>query len=401
MPATIRVADVIRSCWKSYNRVLRLPPHVGQAMRHILQCRTSALGGHIYRCDECASEVPVYNSCQNRNCPTCQTSAKEKWLSKRRSELLPVQYFHCVFTLPHSLNGLVDANRKLLLGELFSVVNWVLQAFAMDPQWRLEGELGFLAVLHTWTQRLQEHFHIHCVIPGGVWRGATSEWIPCRRNWLFQRNSLADAFRNRFIKRLCALRRRGKLSFTGCAKALANDADWDALILSLREPRWVVYPKASSSGPAKVLEYLARYTHKVAISDHRILSLRDGVVTYSWRDRSDKNTLKTQQLPVEEFTKRFCYHILPKRFRKIRYYGWLSGPKRKAALPAIRDVLNVEAPEPEPEQSLAERVLESTGIDITLCPHCRKGHLHNTGIIITPLRRALRAFGKHKRGPPL
>ena len=149
MPTTFRVADVIRGCWGEYNRTQRLPPHVGKAMRHILDCRTRALGGHIHACDQCGGEVPMYNSCQTRHCPTCQTNAKEKWLSKRRMELLPVQYFHCVFTLPHSLNGLLNANRKLLLGELFKAVNWVLQSFAHDPQWRLEGELGFLSVLHT------------------------------------------------------------------------------------------------------------------------------------------------------------------------------------------------------------------------------------------------------------
>ena len=206
MSAALRVADVIRDCWSKYNRNTRIPTHAVKAARHLLRCRTKALGGHIHCCDQCGGEVPVYNSCQSRHCPTCQTSAKEKWLDTRRTELLPVQYFHVVFTLPHALNGLVDANRKVLLGELFSVTNWVLQRFAQDPQWRLQGELGFLAVLHTWTQKLQEHFHVHCIVPGGVWRAETREWIPCRGKWLFRKESLADAFRNRYIKRLRALR---------------------------------------------------------------------------------------------------------------------------------------------------------------------------------------------------
>ena len=392
MSASLRVADVIRSCWDSYNRGKRLPPHVGKAIRHILDCRTKALGGHIHECDQCHREMPMYNSCQDRNCPTCQTNAKEKWLSKRRKELLPVQYFHSVFTLPHSLNALIDANRKLLLGELFRTVNWVLQAFSHDPQWRLEGEMGFLAVLHTWTQRLQEHFHIHCIIPGGVWRQETGEWIHCRNKWLFGKNSLAKAFRGRYIKRLCALRRRGKLSFTGGAVSLADDSVWDTLITSIAGKKWIVYPKHTPDSPETALEYLGRYTHKVAISDHRILSFKNGLVTFSWRDREDNNKVKTLQLPAEKFTRRFCYHILPKRFQKIRYYGWLSAAKRKAALPAIRKALNAPPPEPEPEseQSLAERILQRTGVDITLCPHCRKGHLQNTGIVIQP-----------QRGPPL
>jgi len=248
MSAALRVADVIRSCWRKYDGSKRLPPHVAKAVRHILRCRTKALGGHIHECDQCGSEVPMYNSCQDRHCPTCQTSAKEKWLGKRRKELLPVQYFHSVFTLPHSLNGLMDANRKRLLGELFSVVNWVLQAFAHDPQWRLKGELGFIAVLHTWTQKLQEHFHIHCIIPGGVWREATGEWIHCRGKWLFKKDSLADAFRNRYIKRLCALRRLGKLRFSGAAAPLAEDCNWNALIAQLQAVKWIVFPKPAPAG---------------------------------------------------------------------------------------------------------------------------------------------------------
>lgn len=386
MSAALRVADVIRSCWGLYNHGNRLPPHVVKAVRHILDCRTKALGGHIHECDQCGSEVPMYNSCQDRHCPTCQTSAKEKWLSKRRRELLPVQYFHCVFTLPHVLNGLIDANRRLLLAELFTTVNWVLQAFAHDPQWRLEGELGFFAVLHTWTQRLKRHFHLHCIVPGGVWREDTGEWIHCRSRWLFRKKSLAAAFRNRYLKRLCALRRQGKLRYSGAATSLAENPYWNRLVAQLKTTEWIVYPKPAPDGPETALDYLGRYTHKVAISDHRILSFQNGIVTYTWRDRDDHNKVKTDQLSAQKFTKRFCYHILPKGFQKIRYYGWLSAAKRKTALPAIRAALNAPPPEPSPTQTLAERIFERTGIDITLCPHCGKGHLRNTGIVIPSTR---------------
>jgi predicted RNA-binding Zn-ribbon protein involved in translation (DUF1610 family) len=389
MSAALRVADVIRSCWETYNRVHRLPPHVGRAVRHILRCRTAAQSGHMHACDQCGSEVPMYNSCQDRHCPTCQTSAKEKWLGKRRKELLPVQYFHCVFTLPHLLNGLIDANRKRLLGELFGTVNWVLQAFAHDHQWRLEGELGVLAVLHTWTQKLQEHFHLHCIVPGGVWREATGEWIHCRARWLFKKDTLATAFRNRYIKRLCALRQRGKLSFHGAAASLADETNWNALIDQLQNLKWVVYPKPAPAGAENALDYLGRYTHKVAIADYRVKALENGRVTYSWRDREDNNVEKLDTLPVEEFTKRFCTHILPKGFMKIRYYGWLSSGKRKTALPAIRKALDVPPPDPAPDLSLADTIFARTGVDISLCPHCRKGHLRNTGIRILP-----------QRGPP-
>jgi hypothetical protein len=386
MAAALRVADVLRPCWKTYNRAHRLPPHVGKAVRSILKCRTRELGGHIHQCDHCQSEVPIYNGCQTRHCPSCQSGAKEKWLDERREEILPVQYFHVVFTLPHSLNGLIDANRKVILSELFSVVGWVLQRFAHDPQWRLEGELGYVAMLHTWTQKLLEHFHIHCIVPGGVWRAESKEWIPCRGKWLFKKDSLADAFRNRFIKRLRSLRKRGKLAYGSTAAELEDDAAWEALLAQLENESWIVFPKATPDDPTQAFEYMARYTHKVAISDSRIKKIENGSVTYSWRDRSDDNIEKPDTIPIEEFTKRFCYHILPKHFHKIRYGGWMSAAKRKIALPAIREAIVEKLPEKQREESLQERVLRKTGVDITLCPNCKQGHLSKTEKRILPCK---------------
>ena len=392
MAATrLRVADVLRACWTRYNREHRLPPHVAKAVRSILKCRTSELGGHIHACDQCGGEVPVYNGCQTRHCPSCQSKARGKWLADRCADLLPVEYFHVVFTLPHSLNGLIDANRKVLLAELFSVTGWVLQSFAHDPQWRLEGELGYVAMLHTWNQRLHEHFHLHCLVPGGVWRAsakpsgedgreATGAWIPCRRKWLFGKDALAAAFRNRYIKRLRALRKRGTLTYGGAAAALADDQAWDTLLGKLETCKWIVYPKTTPGTPAKALEYLARYTHKVAISDARIRNIENGSVTYTWRDRADNNIEKPDTIPVEEFTKRFCYHILPERFHKIRYGGWMSAARRKQTLAAIREAIGATPP----EATAHERTDQA--IDITLCPHCSKGHLQKTAIRILPCR---------------
>jgi hypothetical protein len=392
MSAAHRVADVIRSCWESYNRAYALPPHVVKTVRHILRCRTAALGGHIHQCDRCGSELPVYNSCQTRHCPTCQTSAKEKWLDARLAEVLPVQYFHVVFTLPHSINGLIDANRSLLLGELFGVVNWVFQRFAHDPQWRLEGQLGFLAILHTWTQRLKLHFHVHCIVPGGVWREAPQKWIPCRGKWLFRQDSLGGAFRNRFLRRLRSLRKRGKLAYGGRAALLAADTAWEQWLASLENQSWIVFPKPTPEDPTQALNYVASYTHKVAIGDSRIKVIRDGRVTYSWHDRSDNNTEKTETIPVELFTRRFLAHILPDGFHKVRYFGWMAAAHRKEILAAIRKALNVEPPPacPEPveeaKETLVERILRRTGVDITLCPHCGKGHMRKTDRQIMPHR---------------
>jgi hypothetical protein len=376
-----------------------------KAVRHILRCRTSALGGHIHQCDHCGSEVPLYNSCQTRHCPTCQTSAKEKWLDARLAEVLPVQYFHVVFTLPHLLNGLIDANRRLLLGELFGTVNWVLQHFAQDPEWRLEGQLGFLAILHTWTQRLQRHFHLHCIVPGGVWRspaqppgedgraasdGAGREdpgqWVPCRGKWLFREESLADAFRNRYVRRLRALRRRGKLRYTGRAAPLADAAAWEALLAPLENQSWIVFPKPAPDDPSLALDYIARYTHKVAIGDSRIKAIANGRVTYSWRDRSADNIEKLETIPVELFTRRFLAHILPDGFHKIRYFGWMTAANRQAILAAIRQAMHAEPPPAPAPESLIERIRRKTGVDLTLCPYCGKGHLRKTDRPILPHR---------------
>lgn len=373
-----RVADVLRGCWKEYNRAHRLPPFVAHTVLALLKCRTNLLGGHLYQCDQCGAEIPLYNSCKNRNCPTCQSIEKEKWLKKRISEVLPVPYYHTVFTLPHDLNNLVNGNRRLLLDELFHAGNWVLQRFAKDPQWRLEGVLGLTAILHTWNQRLGQHFHVHYLVPGVAWREETNEVTVCKGNWLFKKSSLADAFRNRFIKRLRKLRKSGRLQYPSCCAKLKDDKQWNALLHKLENITWVVYPKRVPASPEKALEYLARYTHRIAITDARIKKIENAHVTYSWRDRSDKNAEKLDRITVKEFTKRFLQHILPHGFKKIRFYGWMSNTQRKYALPAIRKILDVKRPEPLPIETVAETILRRTGHDITCCPNCKKGKLIKT-----------------------
>jgi len=393
--ARLRVADVLRCCWESYNRNHRLAPYVARAVGHLLRCRTAALGAHIHECDHCGAEVPLYNSCRSRHCPTCQNHAKTQWLDARLEEVLPVQYFHVVFTLPHALNPLVDANRALLLGELFGTTNWVLQRFARDPRWRLEGQLGFLAILHTWTQRLKLHFHVHCIVPGGVWRGASKpsgeggqedkkRWKPCRGQWLFRKQSLADAFRNRYLKRLRALRKRGKLRYGGRAARFEDEAFWEALLEKLAQTPWIVYPKPVPGDASQALDYVARYTHKVAIGDYRIKALENGRVTYSWRDRADDSREKTETLPAGEFTRRFLSHILPDGFHKIRYFGWMAAMQRKTRLAEIRAALGVQAPEPAAKEPFAQRILCETGVDLTLCPQCQTGHLKPTDRRLPP-----------------
>jgi hypothetical protein len=375
----LQVADVFRAHGAEYDRIRKIAPHQAKAVRHILACRTAALGGHLHRCENCGSELPVYNSCLDRHCPTCQVAAKEEWLADRRAELLPVEYFHTVFTVPHLLNPLIDANRELLLGEFFAVVHWVLQSFADDPKWRLQGQLGYLAVLHTWTQLLTEHFHVHCVIPGGVWRADAGHWVPMREGFLFGKQPLCDAFRNRFLKRLEALRKAGRLCYGGGAAGLAETAAWDGFIAALKAKGWVVEARPTAAGPEQALEYLARYVYRVAIGDHRILALQDGRVHFAYRDRRDGDRQKVKELPAAEFIQRFLYHILPDHFVKIRYYGWLAPARKQETLAAIRTALGAAPPTPQPEETPAERILRLTGVDVRRCPHCEASALVYVG----------------------
>ena len=379
-PPRHRVAEVFRSGWKTYCGTHRVVRRQMQVARHILECRTAALGGRLHRCDACGAEVPLYNSCRDRHCPTCQTVRKQRWLEQRRAEVLPVPYFHVVFTLPHVLNPLIAANRTLLPGELFGSVNWVLQRFAADPQWKLCGQLGFVAVLHTWTQRLMPHYHVHCLVAGGAWNATEGTWRNAHARYLFGKDALAACFRGRFIRRLESLRRRGKLKFAGQAAALAEPAAWAALLTRLHDAKWIVYPKATAKNPEQALDYLARYTHRVAVSDHRILNVADGSVTFAWRDRADGNKEKTLTIPCADFIGRFLLHVLPAGFQKVRAYGWLAPRHKAAALAAIRATLGVDAPAPPPEGETApERILRLTGLDVSLCPVCKVGRLFCVG----------------------
>ena len=373
-PPPHRVAEVFRSGWREYCGSHAVPTRLALVARHVLTCRTAALGGHLHRCDTCGAEVPLYNSCRDRHCPTCQTLRKQRWLEQRRAEVLPVPYFHVVFTLPHALNSLIAANRTRLLGELFGSVNWVLQRFAADPQWKLRGQIGFIAVLHTWTQRLTAHYHLHCLVAGGAWNDAEHVWRSSHARYLFGKDALATCFRARFIRRLESLRRCGQLHFDGEPTA------WDALVRQLRQSQWVVYPKATARNPEQALDYLGRYTHRVAISDHRILAVQNGEVTFAWRDRSDDNRSKTLTIPIADFIGRFLLHVLPRGFQKVRAYGWLAPRNKQTALAAIRASLGASAPSATPDRETpVERILRLTGVDVTKCPHCKQGHLDYIG----------------------
>lgn len=374
--AKFEVADVFRLYGKGFRQQNKLSSAQLKVMRHIETCRSATLGGHVEQCNLCGFERISYNSCRDRHCPKCQTLVKEKWLDDRKSELLPCGYFHLVFTLPHDLNPVILCNKKVTLGILFAAVSQTLQTFAQDPQWHLEGQLGFILVLHTWSQTLMDHFHLHCLVPGGALSFEKDRWIPAKHSFLFRVESLAKEFKKQYLSLLKTIYAKNKLIFPGKTVQYESQQDFDLLVQSAFKTKWIAYAKRPFAGPVQVLEYLGRYTHRIAISNHRIKSIDNGKVVFSYRDRADNNELKEMCLTAEEFIRRFLLHVLPEKFMKIRYFGFLSNNNKKQAVQLIRRLMGSNAKLPEKQkQTLIEILLRLTGKDITCCPECKKGKM--------------------------
>lgn len=328
-------------------------------MRAISVCRTQELGGHLDRCDSCGFERPSYNSCRNRHCPKCQSLAKAQWLQTQTSELLPVGYFHLVFTLPHELNRLILAHKKILLSLLFKAVSETLLEFGRR---RFGGTVGILAVLHSWDQKLQDHFHLHCLVPAGALALDQNRWIGARQNFLFPVKALSLVFRGKFLDLLKQAGKKGKIEITSES------------LKALRKNNWIVYAKKPFGSPQTVLDYLGRYTHRVAISNDRILNVNNGEVTLSYRDRRDGDRKKTMTLDAEEFIRRFLLHVLPDGFMRIRHFGFLANRSKKQALARCRKLLNLKPSSPKPPVlSAKDLLLKITGVDLNRCPCCGEG----------------------------
>lgn len=370
------VADILRLYGDDYKRNRSLPHIHNKIINHIKTCRTSQLGGHVEGCSECGFEKIAYNSCRDRHCPKCQTMVKEKWINDRKAELLPCGYFHLVFTLPHDLNPIVLCNKAVMMAILFASVNETLQAFAKDPQWRLEGQLGFVAVLHTWNQVLLDHLHLHCLIPAGALSFDKKRWIPTRGSFLFRIKSLAKEFRKRYLHKTETAFRNNKLIFPGKTSIHETRDGFMQLIQSLSKTTWIAYAKRPFAGPEQVLEYLGRYTHRVAISNNRIKNIDNGNISFTYRDRSKNNNLKKMTLVADEFIRRFLLHSLPKGFRKIRYFGFLANTNKKKCIPILRGIICPDMVLPDKiDETVQELMLRLTGIDITLCPKCKQGKM--------------------------
>jgi len=360
------LAAIVRAHGAGLERTHRLAPVQRRALRAIETCRTPALGGHLERCDRCGATRAVYHSCRNRHCPRCSTLAQARWVEARQAELLPIEYFHVVFTLPHALNPLAQRCPRLLYDLLFQCAADTLRTFARDPR-HLGGELGITAVLHTWGQNLSQHVHLHCVVTGGALAPDGSRWIPARKGFLFPVRALSKVFRGKSLAALQEASARGQLP---------PEASGKDLLRTLRGTPWVVYTKPPFGGPAQVLAYLGRYTHRIAISNDRILTLDDGVVQFRWRDYADRNRSKVMALPAEEFLRRFLLHVVPTGFQRIRHFGLLANRRRALALARCRTLLRQPPPPaPAPRESPLEILHRLTGIDLARCPLCHDGTL--------------------------
>jgi len=357
-------------------------------MRAIEVCRTAALGGRVEQCDRCGHRTITYRSCRDRHCPKCQSLARAKWLEDHRAQLLPVQYFHVVFTVAAQVASIALQNKKVVYNILFRAVSETLRRIAVDPK-HLGAEIGFLAVLHTWGQNLQHHPHIHCVVPGGGLSPDGRRWVHSRNGFFLPVRVLSRLFRGLFLSYLQQAFDAGKLGFHGRLADLSNPEAFKGLLKSCRKTKWVVYSKPPFGGPAQVLDYLGRYTHRVAISNDRLLGLENGEVTFRYKDYKDGNAQKTMILEADEFIRRFLLHVLPSGFVRIRHYGFLANRVRATKLALCRRLLCVGVSSPEPSnpelpQNWKTRYETLTGNSLDLCPACRQGRMVQVEIIEPP-----------------
>ncbi len=380
---TLELADIIARHGDAYCGQYRANFNQQRVMRAIVACRTPAMGGHIQSCDRCGCLTHHYHSCRNRHCPKCQTLAKEKWIEARQSELLNTRYDHVVFTLPHDLNALIQGNPRVMYNLLFRAVADTLLTFGRDRRW-IGGEIGITLVLHTWGQNLGQHVHIHGLVTAGGLSGDRKSWRKAKRRFLFPVHALSEVFRAKYLDALVAARRRGEVAFGGSTAILSDNQAFAGFINSLKQRNWVVYTKQPFAGPGQIINYLGRYTHRIAISNHRLVAMDGENVSFKWRDYRDNSKLKVMRLKATEFIRRFLLHVLPSGFMRIRHYGLLANRYRRDKLARCRMLLGQPEPEPlvtETAEQLMERL---TGKSIHACPHCGKGKLS----IIETLPRA-------------
>lgn len=368
--AALEVADIFRAHGPAWRERQRGHLSLGQlkVMSAIEQCRSAALGGHVLRCPACGEVEIAYNSCRNRHCPKCQGRAARRWLADRQADLLPVPYYHVVFTLPAPISGLAFHNKAVLYNVLFEVAAETLRTIAADPK-HLGAQIGLTLVLHTWGSALTHHPHVHGIVPGGGLSADGAHWIPCKPGFFLPVRVLSRLFRRRFLEELNQAHRSGQLQFFGEYAALVDATAFAKWLQPLRQCEWVVYAKRPFAGPAAVLAYLSRYTHRVAISNQRLLSMDDRGVTFRWKDYRAKDgmRLKTMTLEPDEFMRRFLLHVLPSGFHRIRHYGLLANAGRREYLARLRELLHVAPEVHSPEDAEAPAGAPQP---VFVCPHC-------------------------------
>ena len=363
--AALEVADIFRAHGQAWRQAQQGHLSLGQlkVMSAIEQCRSAALGGHVLRCAACDQVQIAYNSCRNRHCPKCQARAARRWLDARQADLLPVEYYHVVFTLPAPISAIAYSNKTVLYDLLFAVAAETLRTIAADPK-HLGAQVGVTLVLHTWGSALTHHPHVHGIVPGGGLAIDGERWVACKPGFFLPVRVLSRLFRRRFLDELHQAHRGGRLQFFGEYAALADARAFAQWLAPLRECEWVVYAKRPFAGPAAVLAYLSRYTHRVAISNRRLLALDQRGVTFRWKDyrATGKTRHKTMTLGADEFMRRFLLHVLPAGFHRIRYYGLLANGGRHEHLARVRELLHVVPTAIEPPSSAAAPTF--------VCPHC-------------------------------
>jgi hypothetical protein len=379
----LEVADIFRRYGETYRAEHEGSMSVTQrrVMQAIEACRTAALGGHRERCDACKHERIAYNSCRNRHCPKCQSFARAAWIEDRQAELLNCPYFHVVFTLPEEIAAIAYQNKAVVYNLLFAATAETLRTIAGDPK-HLGAEIGFFAVLHTWGQNLMHHPHLHCVVPGGGLSADGERWVACRPGFFLSVRVLSRYFRRRFLELLQHAFDRAELEFFSALEELRDRQAFRRYLDPLRAKEWIVYAKAPFAGPEQVLDYVGRYTHRVAISNHRLLEIEDGNVSFRWKDYRDGDAQKIMTLSVDEFIRRFLLHALPCGLQRIRYYGFLGNRYRQQKLERCRKLLNMKpgpAPAPACDAPAAsdyrDRYEALTGVSLRECPACHRGHM--------------------------
>jgi hypothetical protein len=378
----LEVADIFRRYGEAYRQQHQASlPHSHRRVMHAIEvCRTAVLGGHVEVCDRCGHQRIWFNSCSDRHCPKCQSLARAEWLQARQSELLQCPYFHVVFTVPEEIAGIALHNKRAVYGILFHATAETLRTIAADPK-HLGAKIGFFAVLHTWGQNLLHHPHLHCIVPGGGISPDGTRWVSCRPNFFLPVRVLSSLFRRLFLKYLEKAFDCGKLRFYGSLRKLEDPQEFRSHLAPLKKTKWVVYAKPPFGGPRQVLDYVGRYTHRVAISNNRLLDIENDQIRFHWKDYRDNDQQKTMTLTAEEFIRRFLLHVLPDGFQRIRYYGFLSNRDRDEKLTLCRQLLGM--PDLEPEQAPADQpahhdsnqAVEQLKSSLGKCPVCPQGRM--------------------------